>query len=80
LFEKSYGPEGTWVRLFRQDTRYLGTRLLREVGAVRVYFTLDCWESRQAYEEFREKWAPEYARIDKGCEAMTVREAKIAEF
>jgi hypothetical protein len=80
LFEKSYGPEGAWVRLFRQDRRYLGTRLFREVGAERVYLTLDCWESRQAYEEFREKRAAEYARIDTYCERITAREAKVGEF
>jgi heme-degrading monooxygenase HmoA len=80
LFENSYGPQGDWVRLFRQDRRYLGTRLLREVGAERVYLTVDCWESRRAYEEFREQRAAEYAEIDARCEGMTVREARIGEF
>ena len=54
LFEKVYGPEGDWVRLFRRDARYRGTRLLRDVGAERNYMTMDSWESLAAYEEFRE--------------------------
>lgn len=58
LFEATYGPEGAWVKLFRRDKRYLGTRLLRDVGAARVYVTMDSWESRKAYEEFREKYWP----------------------
>lgn len=74
LFEQAYGPEGAWVRLFRRDARYRGTRLLREVGAERVYVTMDSWESRAAYEEFRERCALEYARIDRECEGLTVGE------
>jgi len=56
LFEAAYGPEGAWVNLFRRDKRYLGTRLLRDVGAARVYVTIT-WKSRAAYEEFLEKFA-----------------------
>jgi len=74
LFEKAYGPEGDWVQLFRRDARYRGTRLLQDVGREHVYVTMDCWESRQAYEEFREKWAAEYAEIDARCGGMTVEE------
>ena len=79
LFEKVYGPEGDWVRLFRRDARYRGTRLLRDVGAARVYVTMDTWESRAAYEEFREKFEGEYEELDQGCEGMTARETKIGE-
>src|SRR6202007_3404475 len=57
LFERTYGPDGQWAGLFRRDAGYLGTRLLRDVGAARVYVTMDTWESREAYEEFREKLA-----------------------
>jgi len=71
LFEQAYGPEGDWVRLFRRDARYRGTRLLREVGRERVYVTMDQWESQEAYEEFRQKCAAEYAEIDKKCEGLT---------
>jgi hypothetical protein len=74
LFEQAYGPEGEWVRLFRRDARYRGTRLLRDMERERMYVTIDMWESPQAYEEFREKWAAEYAEIDKMCEALTVGE------
>ena len=63
LFEAAYGPEGAWVKLFRRDKRYLGTRLLRDVGAARVYVTIDTWESWAAYEE-----------LDQKCDGMTMRE------
>jgi heme-degrading monooxygenase HmoA len=79
LFEQVYGPEGEWVRLFRRDARYRGTRLLREAGRERVYVTMDMWESRQAYEEFREKYATEYAAIDGNCAGLTEAENRFAE-
>jgi len=78
--KKAYGPEGEWARLFRRDKRYLGTRLLSEVGAEPVYVTMDCWESREAYEEFQERWVAEYAAVDKKCQELTAKERKIGEF
>jgi heme-degrading monooxygenase HmoA len=74
LFEAAYGPEGAWVKLFRRDNRYLGTRLLRDVGAARVYVTIDTWESRAAYEEFLEESAVEYEELDQKCDGMTMSE------
>ena len=63
-----------WAQLFRRDARYLGTRFRRDVGAARVYVTMDMWESRAAYREFREKYAAEYEKLDRECAGMTMRE------
>jgi heme-degrading monooxygenase HmoA len=79
-FEKAYGPDGVWVRLFSADPAYGGTKLVRDVSAPRRYVTLDLWESRVAYEEFRRLHAEEYRAIDEVCEGLTEREAKIGEF
>ena len=43
LFERTYGPEGEWVQLFRRDAKYRGTRLLRDAKHERVYVTMDLW-------------------------------------
>jgi heme-degrading monooxygenase HmoA len=80
LFEQAYGAEGQWVQLFRRDGRYRGTRLLQEVGAERVYVTMDSWESREAYEEFRERFAAEYIEIDRACEDLTLGERHFSQF
>jgi heme-degrading monooxygenase HmoA len=77
LFEQLYGPEGEWLELFRRGANYRGTRLLREVGRESIYLTLDAWETREAYEAFREKHAAEYAELDKNCEELTLREANL---
>lgn len=78
LFEQAYGPEGEWAQLFRRDARYRGTRLLRDVGAERVYVTIDEWESRAAYEEFRERFAADYAEVDRKHEFLTAKETFLA--
>jgi heme-degrading monooxygenase HmoA len=80
LFEQAYGPEGDWVRLFRRDARYRGTRLLRDVEQEGVYVTVDRWESREAYQAFRENYAAEYAEIDSKYEELTTCEANLAGF
>jgi heme-degrading monooxygenase HmoA len=80
LFERAYGLEGPWVQLFRRDVRYHGTRLLRDLGRARVYVTMDLWESREAYEEFRKKYAAGYAEIDKRCDGLTLREEHLGEY
>jgi heme-degrading monooxygenase HmoA len=41
MFEKTYGREGGCVELFMKGSRYGGTRLLRDVGAERLYVTMD---------------------------------------
>ncbi|HVO58784.1 MAG TPA: antibiotic biosynthesis monooxygenase [Dongiaceae bacterium] len=74
LFEYAYGAQGAWVRLFQRDPAYRGTRLLRDVAAQGLYLTLDSWDSRQAYEAFKNAHSAEYAAIDHECEALSERE------
>ena len=38
---------------------------------------MDSWESREAYEEFKSRYAVECAEIDSKCEGMAVRERSI---
>ena len=79
-FEKVYGEEGAWAKLFLRDSLYRGTRLVKDVERERVYLTLDFWETREAYEKFRKESAVQYQRIDKECEGMTVAEKRIGEY
>jgi len=34
---------------------------------------MDSWESREAYEEFKRRYAVEHAEIDSKCKGLTVR-------
>ena len=61
-----------------------GCAVLRDAVAAgcrgsRVYVTMDSWESRAAYEEFRETFAAEYAKLDRECEGMTVWEMHLGQ-
>jgi 8-oxo-dGTP pyrophosphatase MutT (NUDIX family)/heme-degrading monooxygenase HmoA len=77
-FERAYGPDGDWARLFRRDPEYLGTELLR--GAAGRYLTLDRWRTRAAFEAFKKREAGEYATLDRRMEALTSHEASLGSF
>jgi heme-degrading monooxygenase HmoA len=79
-FEKAYGPDGDWVRLFRSGTHYYETRLVRDSLRSGVYLTMDFWESRRAYEKFMAEHRAEYEAIDAKGEELTVEERRIGLF
>jgi hypothetical protein len=73
-YRSVYGPEGDWARLFRQDARYHGTRLLQDAARSGVYMTLDLWESFEAYEEFLKDHKVEYEALERVGEGLTISE------
>jgi heme-degrading monooxygenase HmoA len=79
-FENAYGPDGDWVRLFRNDSHYYETRLMRDTFRRGVYLTMDFWASREAYEEFVAGHREEYAAIDASGGELTVKERRIGWF
>ena len=79
-FENGYGPDGDWVRLFRNDSHYHETRLVTDSFRRGVYLTMDFWESRAAYEEFMAGHRKECEEIDAICEDMTIQERRIGWF
>jgi len=79
-FEKAYGPDGDWVRLFQSDAHYHETRLMQDSLRLGVYLTMDFWESREAYGEFMAGHRKEYEAIDAICGAMTLRERRVGWF
>jgi hypothetical protein len=54
--------------------------LLRDVAAVRVYVTMDSWQSRAAYEEFRKQYATEYGELDRKCEGLMLSEKHLGKY
>jgi heme-degrading monooxygenase HmoA len=79
-FEKSYGPEGIWARLFRNGEGFVATELSRDEKKPGRYLTLDFWSSQEAYESFRAAHAARYKEIDAECEEMTESEIEIGKF
>jgi heme-degrading monooxygenase HmoA len=79
-FEKVYGLDGDWAQFFRGDPHYRETRLLRDALRPNAYVTLDLWDSRDAYEHFRQQNREAYPALDRSCEAMTLREKHLGSF
>jgi heme-degrading monooxygenase HmoA len=79
-FEAAYGPDGEWVRLFREADGYLDSQLLKDQADPRTYLTIDRWTSRAAWEAFRAARAAEWDAIDRRGEDLTEREEEIGRF
>ena len=76
-FEEAYGADGVWAKLFRQAEGFWGTELVRDERDQHRFLTMDCWESRQAYEAFRAAHQSEYEVLDAECEELTESEKEI---
>ena len=79
-FERAYGPEGDWVRLFRRHQGYRGTELLNDAARPGRYLTIDRWRSRADAQNFRATFGAEYTALDEHCEVFTTSERLIGEF
>lgn len=79
-FEKVYGPGGDWALLFQKAEGYLGTELFRETERSGTYVTIDRWNSRAAFQAFRDRWLSEYETLDAQCESLTEQETSLGWF
>ena len=78
--QRHYGPNGTWVALFRQDPEYIETLLLKDTSRPGRYVTIDRWRSADAYHSFLERFAKQYEGLDRLCAVLTVRETNLGLF
>jgi heme-degrading monooxygenase HmoA len=79
-FEKVYGPEGDWARLFRTAKGYVRTELLRDRNMPGRYLTIDYWQSGQALAVFKKRNHAAYTELDEKCAALTEAETLVGEF
>ncbi len=80
-FEELYRADGAWAQLFARDSHYVKTTLLQTAEADSgTYLTVDLWKSREAYSQFKHRFADEYSQLDKRCEALTEYERLIGIF
>jgi hypothetical protein len=79
-FQVVYGADGPWVRLFRRDPRYRKTLLLRDSARPLFFFTLDFWESEQAYDEFLLNNKSNYEALDRVTDGLTNEERLIGRY
>lgn len=79
-FERAYGPDGNWARLFRRSPGYRGTELLRDPQEPQRYLTLDRWDDISAFEAFKAGHGEDYNALDQACEPLCAEERLVGRF
>jgi hypothetical protein len=79
-FERAYGPDGTWARLFALGHGFLGTSLHRDVEVERRYLVIDRWEAAAAADRFAERHGAEYDRLSRACQPLWGEELRLGAF
>jgi len=79
-FEKAYGQNGDWVKLFKKDDGYIKTELHKDINNKGRYITIDYWTSQEACESFKEKYKEKYSKIDEKYERLTLKEISLGSF
>jgi heme-degrading monooxygenase HmoA len=79
-FRRAYAGDGRWAKLFERAEGYLGTELLGPDEPGGAWLTLDRWESRTAFERFRQDHGEAYRRLDEELEGLAGEERFIGAF
>ena len=79
-FERAYGPDGDWDRLFAQYPGFRGATLLRDSANPRRYLTIDVWDTQGDRERMLAGAAAQYSALDAAFEALTESEVEVGVF
>jgi len=76
-FEKTYGPDGDWARLFASSDGFRGTELFASLSEPGRYLTVDRFTDEIAWRAFLSEHSETYDRLDAACEALTSSEREL---
>ncbi|MEO8500285.1 MAG: antibiotic biosynthesis monooxygenase [Vicinamibacteria bacterium] len=79
-FDRAYGPDGDWARLFAAYPGYQGTSLLRDSLNPRRFVTIDRWETMRHRSDMLHGTRDEYERLDAEFELWTESEREVGTF
>ena len=79
-FERAYGPQGDWARLFGRCPGFIGLELVRDAAAPGVYVTIDRWRVASDYDAMLRENVGDYTRLDAECAALTLTEEKLGAY
>jgi len=79
-FEKTYGSNGRWNKFFKKSDKYIKTDLLKDKDSDNRYITVDYWKTKKDHDEFVNFNFKTFNEIDKACEQLTLKEAKLGNF
>lgn len=79
-FERIYGPEGDWVRLFRKSKAFLRTEVYCDVETKGHYVTIDYFASRGEFQALLKEFREAYDALDRLGETICASESRIGNF
>ena len=79
-FERAYGTDGEWARLFQRCKGFVECELLRDPEEPARYVTIDYWRQPEAYTLGMASIGAAYQELDARCDEFTVREHRIGNF
>lgn len=83
-FERAYGPDGDWARLFARSSGFLGTELLGAADGgsegTLAYVTIDRWRDRSDWDAFLAEHGDEYRALDQRLDDLTLEEEDLGDF
>lgn len=71
-FEREYGPDGSWARLFAASPGFIATTLYVEVGSPTSYLTVDRFADDKAWRLFRAEHNIAYQELGERLRHLTV--------
>jgi hypothetical protein len=79
-FERAYGPDGAWARLFQGYPGFRGTTLLRDTDNPRRYLTIDLWDTGAHRKRMLTQAKASYSDLDEALADLTESEDEIGNF
>jgi heme-degrading monooxygenase HmoA len=76
-FERVYGSDGDWARLFATSVGYLGTGLFRDVEQPGRYLTVDRFSGVDAWQQFLQAHREQYDALDARTAELTAAEIEL---
>ena len=70
-FEREYGPDGSWARLFAASPGFVGTSLYVDAGSSTSYLTVDRFVDEEAWRQFRTEHDAAYREVGERLRHLT---------
>jgi hypothetical protein len=77
-FEREYGPDGSWARLFTASPGFVATSLYVEVGSPTHYLTVDRFATHDAWLQFRAQHQEAYEDLGRRLRHLTTAQEELS--
>ena len=76
-FERIYGQDGAWARLFSRAEGFIGTELYRAVDRPGRYLTVDAFTDDASWQRFLLEHRVAYDDLDRQTSGLTLEEQEL---